>query len=156
MKCSVVQKEKVTVTDNFCLGPHMQVQIGSFIHYTPQSGHHIELRVLVGTEDHFRNRTPETILYIQQFESIPLTAIVGNVIVPAQELLTWYRRHEMPLDYRDIALHAILAYELQEVRFDLDRRKSTCELWFRCLKARPWALIPKDMLNRDHFLAPAN
>jgi hypothetical protein len=155
MEHTTIRKEMVTVTNGFCIGPDMQVRIGSFINYTPPSGHHIELRVLIGTQAEFDDRRSQKLLYIQHFESLPLTAIVGNVVVPAQELLAWRRGCETPLDYRSIALQAILASELQEISFKLDRRKNTCELWFRCLKIRPQAVIPKDRLGRDLFFCPA-
>jgi hypothetical protein len=151
METTVVEKEKVTASNNFCLGPGIQVWIGSFINYTVPTGHSIELRVLVGREDHFKQGISGTILYVQQFDSLPLSEIIGDVIVPAQKLLSYYGNR----DYRDIVLQSILASEIQEVHFDLDRRKMTCELWFGCIKVRPRALIPKEQLDKRSYFCPA-
>lgn len=154
MESILVQREKVTTTDGLCLSPDMQVRIGAFVVYRPQpSDYRIEIRIFIGTELEFKQTESPRFLSIQHFDSPLLSEIIGNVIVPAQELLKWHG--DTPEVFHKAIVRTVLSSELQEVRFILGQSKKTCELWFRCLKVRPQATIPKYMLMRDTYFCQA-
>lgn len=150
MQWNTVPKSKVIVVgdEDLDLNEEMVVQFGCFINY-PKLGDPAvaELRISIVKKVEEVVREAER-LYVHRFDSLPLKAITGDVVVPAQELIRLRSQDERPSGYREIALSVILHSEIQTLQFNISKAKATCEIWFGCARERPISIIPKAELGK--------
>jgi hypothetical protein len=147
MQLDTVPRDRVIVSEGFRLKAETVVSIGALLirqSLTTQFPEDcLRLSVFVCQESDFGKFQPDhPTLYIHLFEPLPLTSIKGNVTVPAEKLLNCTEGVRMETN-----LQTILVAETQEIRFDLERTKHSCSVWFKCMAIQPSSLIPKEKIE---------